>query len=150
MSKDAYEKMSVDEIILGLPKDEAVIVKRLRALILDCLPHATEKNSYGVPFYTRNRMMLFIWPPSIYWGPKKEQYKSKGVTLGFCQGYLMSNDEGCLLAEGRKQVYCMYFHNLREINDEQLRALFFEADIVDQQFNKNKKRLSRRKATGHP
>src|SRR5688572_13740276 len=119
-------KMSVDEVILNLPRNEQVIVRRLRALILETLPNVTEKNSYGVPFYTRNRMMLFIWPPSVYWGPKKEQLSSKGVTLGFSQGYLMSNDDGVLLAEGRKQVYCMYFHTLKEINDEQLRALFFE------------------------
>jgi hypothetical protein len=140
MPKNAYEKMSVDEIILGLPKDEAVIVKRLRALILEALPHATEKNSYGVPFYTHNRMMLFIWPPSIYWGPKKESYGAKGVTLGFCQGNLMANDEGLLLKEGRKQVYCMYFHNTKEIQDDQLRALFFEVDMIDQQFSKKKKK----------
>jgi hypothetical protein len=134
------EKMSVEEVILNLPRNEQVIVRHLRALILETLPHVTEKNNYGVPFYTRNRMMLFIWPPSVYWGPKKEQLNSKGVTLGFSQGYLMSNDGGILLAEGRKQVYCMYFHTLKEINDEQLRALFFEADMVDQLFQKKKKK----------
>ena len=138
------EKMSVDEVILNLPRNEQVIVKHLRSLILETLPHVTEKNSYGVPFYTRNRMMLFIWPPSVYWGPKKEQLSSKGVTLGFSQGYLMSNDEGTLLAEGRKQVYCMYFNKLKEINDEQLRALFFEADMIDQQFKKKKKKKKTR------
>jgi hypothetical protein len=137
------EKMSVEEVILNLPRNEQVIVRHLRALILETLPHVTEKNSYGVPFYRRNRMMLFIWPPSVYWGPKKEQLNSKGVTLGFSQGYLMSNDDGILLAEGRKQVYCMYFHALKEINDEQLRALFFEADMVDQQFQKKKKKKTR-------
>jgi hypothetical protein len=131
---------SVDEVIMNLPRVEQLIVRRLRALILECLPHVTEKNSYGVPFYTRNRMMLFIWPPSIYWGPKKEQMSLKGVSLGFCQGNLMSNDDGALLAEGRKQVYCMYFSNLNEINEDQLRALFFEADMVDQQFSKKKKK----------
>jgi hypothetical protein len=144
MAKNAYEKMSVDEVIEGLPPNEKKIVKRLRALILDALPQATEKNSYGVPFYTRNRMMLFIWPPSIYWGPKKKELNTKGVTLGFSQGYLMSNDDGVLLAEGRKQVYCMYFHDVKEIHDEQLRALFFEAELIDQQFRKRKTKSGNR------
>jgi hypothetical protein len=137
----ANEKKSVDEIILGLPRNEQVIVKRLRALILDCLPHITEKNSYGVPFYTRNRMMLFIWPPSIYWGPKQNELSTKGVSLGFCQGNLMSNEDGALLAEGRKQVYCMYFNALNEVDEGQLRALFFEADLIDQQFKKKRKSI---------
>ena len=84
---------SVDEVIMSLPRSEQVIVKRLRALILECLPKATEKISYRVPFYKRHRMICFIWPPSIYWGPKKQwnDKEEKGVTLGFCQGNLMSN-----------------------------------------------------------
>jgi hypothetical protein len=130
---------SVEEVIMGLPRHEQVVVKRLRALILECLPRVTEKINYGVPYYTRNRMMLFIWPPSVYWGPKKENMNKKGVTLGFCQGYLMSNDDGALLIEGRKQVYCMYFDSVKEINEDQLRALFFEAELVDQQFKKSRK-----------
>lgn len=143
MQKNGYESLSIDEVLLSLPREEAVIVKRLRALILEALPHVTEKNSDGVPLYTHNRMMLFIWPPSIYWGAKKESYGSKGVTLGFCQGNRMANDQGLLLKEGRKQIYCMYFHHPKEIHDDQLRALFFEADMIDQQFSKKKKKSAR-------
>jgi hypothetical protein len=131
---------SVDEIIAGLPKNEQVIVKRLRALILECLPKATEKKNYEVPFYTHNRMICFIWPPSIYWGPKKESLNKKGVTLGFCQGYLFANDDRALLAEGRKQVYCMYFNSVKEIDDEQIRRLLFEAEMIDDEFGRKKKK----------
>lgn len=137
-------KKSVDEIIADLPKHEQVVVKRLRALILECLPKATEKNNYGVPFYTRNRMICFIWPPSIYWGPKKSDYQQKGVSLGFCQGNLFANEDGALLAEGRKQVYCMYFKHVDEINGEQIRALLFEADLIDQQFRKPNRNRGRK------
>jgi hypothetical protein len=114
----------------------------LRSLILECLPKATEKLSSGVPFYTRNRMICFIWPPSIYWGNEEKWNKNqeKGVTLGFCQGKLMSNEDGALLAEGRKQVYCMYFKSLAEIKEEQIRALLFEAELVDESFKKKSKK----------
>ena len=107
-------KKSVDEIIADLPKHEQVVVKRLRTLILECLPKATEKNNYGVPF------------------------------LGFCQGNLFANEDGALLAEGRKQVYCMYFHRVDEINEEQIRALLFEADLIDQQFRKPNRNRGRK------
>jgi hypothetical protein len=133
---------SIEEVVLSLPKNEQLIVTRLRSLILECLPKATEKLSSGVPFYTRNRMICFIWPPSIYWGNEEKWNKNqeKGVTLGFCQGKLMSNEDGALLAEGRKQVYCMYFKSLAEIKEEQIRALLFEAELVDESFRKKSKK----------
>lgn len=138
-------KQSVDEVLDSLPKGEQVIARHLRALILACLPTATEKNSYGVPFYAHHRLICFIWPPSIYWGPKQKDYKRKGVTLGFNQGYLMANEDGALLAEDRKQVYCMYFHSAKEIKEEQIRALLFEADLIDQEFGKQKNRKKKKK-----
>ena len=52
----------------------------------------------------------------------------------------MSNEDHVLLAEGRKQIYCMYFKTVNEINVQQLRALLFEAGIVDEGFAKKKKR----------
>jgi hypothetical protein len=132
-------KLSVDDIILTLPRHEQVIVKKLRTLVLECLPRAVEKNNWGAPFYTRNRMICFIWPPSVSWGPKRAEALTKGVTLGFCQGNLMSNENGRLLAEGRKQVYCMYFTSVDEINEEEIKALLYEADMVDEFFRKKRK-----------
>jgi hypothetical protein len=139
---------TVDEMLLQLPKNELAIVKRLRALIQECLPKAAEepKYGYGIPFYTRKRMICFIWPSSIYWGLKrKEETKhTQLVTLGFCQGHLMSNEDGMLQSEGRKQVYCTYINSLAEIKEEQIRALLFEADLIDQRFEKKKKANSKR------
>jgi len=140
-------KKSVDEMIMNLPRDEQVMVKRLRSLVMECLPSATEKEYYGegVPFYSHHRQICFIWPASVFWGPKRtlETQKAKGVSLGFCQGNLMSNDEGILKAEGRKQVYVMYFHSLKDINEEQVRALLFEAGMIDDTFAEKKKKRIR-------
>jgi len=136
--------VDVDQMIFTLPRNEQVLVKRLRALILECIPQATEKAYYdlGIPFYTRNRLICFIWPPSVVWEPNAndEKRKAKGVSLGFNQGNLMSNEDGVLLAEGRKQVYAMYFKKLDDIDEAQIRALLFEAALIDEQFAKKKKR----------
>ena len=52
----------------------------------------------------------------------------------------MSNEDGLLLAEGRKQVYVMYFKELDAIDEAQVRALLFEAAMIDEQFvNKTKR-----------
>jgi hypothetical protein len=135
---------TVDEAILSLPKPELAMVKRLRALIRECLPKAVEEPKYGlgVPYYSQHRQICFIWPSSFYWGPKKKERSEKPsmVTLGFCYGNLMSNEEGVLKAEGRKQVYCMYFKSLSEINEDQIRALLFEAELLDESFRKKKKK----------
>jgi hypothetical protein len=139
---------TVDEMILNLPKTEQVIVRRLRALVQDCLPTAAEKPYYGagVPFYTHHRMICFIWPSSVFWGPKRTEasQNAKGVSLGFCQGNLMANQDGALQSEGRKQVYVMYFHSLHDINEEQVRALLFEAGMIDDGFGEQKKRRKKK------
>jgi hypothetical protein len=136
--------VDIDQMIAALPRNEQVLVKRLRALITECIPQATEKAYYdlGIPFYTRNRLICFVWPPSVSWeaGSNDEKRKAKGVSLGFNQGKLMSNEDGVLLAEGRKQVYAMYFKKLEDINEAQVRALLFEAAMIDEQFAKKKKK----------
>lgn len=142
-------KKTVDEMIMNLPKAEQVMVKRLRELVLECLPRATEKGYYGegVPFYTHHRMICFIWPASVVWGPKKqsEVKKAAEVSLGFCQGNLMSNEDSLLKAEGRKQVYVIYFGSLNEIKEDRVRALLFEAGMIDDAFGERKERSPQKK-----
>lgn len=127
---------SVDEMIGALPRNEQVLVKRLRAIIQECLPLATEKAYYGmgVPFYKRRRMICFIWPTSLVWGPRRDKVskESKGVSLGFCYGNRMANEDGALLAEGRKQVYVLYIKTLADLDENQIRALLYEAAMVDE------------------
>jgi hypothetical protein len=135
---------TVDDAILSLPKEELGMFKRLRALILECLPKVIEEPKYGlgVPFYRHHRMICFLWPSSFYWGPKKKEKSGKPpmVTLGFCYGNLMSNEDGALHADGRKQVYCMYFKSMAEIKEDKIRALLFEAELVDESFKKKSKK----------
>lgn len=138
---------NVDEMIASLPRDERVLVNRLRALVAECVPKATELAYYGlgVPFYRHNKLICFIWPPSVYWDPRgkrKEPANPKGVGLGFNQGNMMSNEDGALLAEGRKQVYILYIKSMKDLDESQVRALLFEAAMLDDEFAKKKKKKS--------
>lgn len=136
-------------MIMNLPRTEQVLVKRLRAIVSECLPAATEKAYFGmgIPYYTHHRMICFIWPASVFWGPKRttETQNAKGTSLGFCYGNLMANEDGALLAEGRKQVYVMYFKTLSDINEAQIRALLFEASLLDDNFKKQKNKAKQTK-----
>lgn len=131
---------SVEDALQAIPKGERVVVERLRALIRECLPRAEEHGYYGmgVPFYRHNRLICFIWPPSINFGKDNRGHMDKGVSLGFNQGNLMSNDEGVLLAEGRKQVYVMYFKTLADIDEPLIRSLLYEAEMLDDSFKRKK------------
>ncbi len=118
-------------------------MQRLRALILECLPLATE-NTYedaDILFYKHHRLICFIWPASTAWGSSQpvEKRKTKGVALGFNQGNRMANPDGALQAEGRKQVRCMYFQSLQDIDETQVRALLFEASMIDDSFKRKKR-----------
>ncbi|MBL7850468.1 MAG: DUF1801 domain-containing protein [Cyclobacteriaceae bacterium] len=134
----------VEEAMLRLPTPERVMMRRLRSLVQECLPKASELAYYGlgVPFYRHNRLICFLWPPSIGWGPKDstKSRKPKGLTLGFCQGNLMSNEGGHLLAEGRKQIYCMYFNKPADIDEALVKSLLFEAGLIDETFAKKKRK----------
>lgn len=126
---------NVEEMVAALPKEERVLVNRLRLLVAECIPKAEEKAYYdwAVPFYRHHKLICYIWP-----------YQSKGVQLGFNQGYLMSNHDGALEAEGRKQVYVLYIKSLKDLDERQVRALLYEASMIDEGFAKAKKKKSRR------
>lgn len=128
-------------MITSLPAPEAGIVKRLRNLVMDCLPLAIEKPYYGlgVPYYSRHRQICYIFPSSALYGAEDNKHE-KNVAFGFCQGNKMSNENGVLKDEGRKQVRVMYFKSIREINDDQMRALLFEASIIDDTFGSLKRK----------
>lgn len=136
--------VDIDCVIATLPAHEQVLVKRLHTLISECIPQAIEKAypDLRMPFYTKNRLICFIWPPSVLWEPSTstEKQQAKGVALGFNQGSLMANEAGILLAEGRKQVHVMYFKSPDDINELQVRALLYEAALIDEQFAKRKKK----------
>ena len=132
---------TVDEMILNLPVEERAIVKRLRNLVLECLPLATEKPYYGlgVPYYSRYRQVCYIFPSSALYGTDDRKHE-KNVTLGFCHGNKMFNENSVLKVEGRKQVRVMYFSSLRDIKEDQVRALLFEASMIDDSFKGRKRK----------
>ena len=133
---------TVDEMIMSLPRNEQVMVKRLRTLVQECLPMAVEKPYYGlgIPFYSRHRQICYIMPASALCeeGNPITTKSKECVSLCFCQGNRMSNEDGVLAAEGRKQVYVMYFKSLRDIHEDQVRALLFEAAMVDDTFSRER------------
>lgn len=131
---------NVEDFIDELPNDERLITQRLRLLILDADPRIKEKLSYGVPYFSRHRRLFFLWPASKP-GLKKESNRPLSkVTMGFCYGNLLSDEEGVLLRDGRKQVYTIEFSSSADINERQLSEIIAETLMVDEQFFRKPRR----------
>lgn len=118
--------MLIEDMIADLPVSEKRITMALRDCILKTTPMLREKLSYGVPYYYLKSRICFIWPASVANGGIKE-----GVILGFCKGYLMSNEEGLLQGNGRKEVFTVHYLDISQINPQQLSQWVQEALIID-------------------
>lgn len=125
---------TVDEMLLALPRSEQVIAQRLRHLVVECLPFATEKPCYGlgVPYYSHHRQICYIFPSAAVC--EEDKRRKEGVTLGFCQGHRMANEGGILQTEHRKQALTIHFLRLSDLDEDQIRAWLFEAASIDDQF----------------
>lgn len=129
----------VTDLIAELPPAESLIARKLRSLILDVSPRLREKISYGVPYFYHHRRVCFLWPVScLPCGITK--YENLKVTLGFCYGNMLSNNQGLLIAENRKQARVIPYHSIKEIDERLVTEIVHEAILVDDEFGKRKKR----------
>ncbi len=118
---------SIEDFLSFLPKREYDIVQFLRQLIYSCMPNCTEKLAYNVPFFYLKKRILYIWPSSVPWG----KVKKEGVTIGFCNGYLLSDEINFLEKGNRKQVYTKTYFHINEIDVDLLKSYIFNAIEVD-------------------
>lgn len=123
----------LDDFFEFLPADELKVVEALRNLVLNCLPLCTEKLSYQVPFYKINKNICFIWPGSVYWGKNKSY---NGVVFGFTYGSKLTDEINYFEKGERKFVTMKRFEKISDINFDLLRAMLFEAALIDAQNKK--------------
>lgn len=123
-----------DDFYFNLTENEKRVVSLLRNIVLSTAPDFEEKISYGVPYYFRRTRVCFIWPASVKSGPPS------GVQLGFCKGYLLSNEQRLLESGGRKEVYTLTFHAVKEIQPALIKEIVHEAIILDEETAKVKRK----------
>jgi hypothetical protein len=130
------------EFSRALPREENLIFHSLRNVILETEPRLIEKMNYGVPYFVRNRMVCFIWPVSAPNAPttKNQTWNNTIVSLGFCYGNKLSNDQRILLAEGRKQVYVVRLRSMKDFQRLQLPIveIIQEAVMLDEMLKARK------------
>lgn len=117
----------IAEYISKLPVEEKKIAARLHEIIFSMLSGVVEKFTFGVPHYFGNSRICFLWPSSVSGGKIKE-----GMAFGFCQGYLMANEEGILKRLGKTNISMILYTSVKDIDETVLRELLAEAIMLDE------------------
>lgn len=122
-----------------LPAEKPVCL-RLRHLILDHFPEWREQFGYGVPYYHRRSRICFIYPASFPYSGQSE-----GVLFGFTRGHLLSNEQGLLDMGDRKEVAYYRILAEKEIREEPLLEILYEAALLDEDVFLEKKRKNNKR-----
>ncbi len=125
---------TVEEFFFDLPKENREICERLRRIILNAVPDFEEKFFYRVPYYFRHRPVTCIWPAGVWGGPPR------GVFIGFCNGNLLSNEQGIIEMGNRKRFGLIRYFDVKEINEEPIIEILHEAILVDEEVAALKKK----------
>ena len=115
----------VEVFILDLPAELRPVFRQLRNIILSASPQIEEKLVYNIPFFYGKKRIFYLNP------------LKNGVDLGFCDGYLLS-DNPVLEQKSRTQVKTIFYRHHSEIDEEILIPLIHEAIIID--LNKPKRK----------
>lgn len=118
---------AIDDFFHYLPENELKIVLRLRKIIQSCMPNCIEKLSYNVPYYKINSNICYLWPASIPWG----KVKKHGVQIGFCKGQKLYDEINYLDKSNRKIIASKTFFDIKEIDEDLLKAYLFNAIDLD-------------------
>lgn len=97
-----YGGKDVDAYIAKAPKPAQVMMKKIRAAIKAAAPEASEKISYGIPFYEykspgykgrlvyfgafKTHVSIFAWGREVDKHPELKKYKTSKGTLQFPLG----------------------------------------------------------------
>ena len=104
----------VEEYILQYPEKFVTIMMRLRELIHQVVPEATEAIKWSRPHFSMGRR------PICYIGGFQSH-----VTLAFHDGRMLNDPDGILLGTGKKMKY-LKFKSMDELDEEKLRIWIVE------------------------
>ncbi|MBX2929040.1 MAG: DUF1801 domain-containing protein [Saprospiraceae bacterium] len=89
--------------------------------LLSGFPELTPKIRYKIPFYYRKSWVCYLNP-----------IKGRQVELVFIRANELSNEQGLLDFQGRKQVAGIVFASVTDIPDEAVTEIIAEALLLDE------------------
>ena len=118
---------AVNLFIAEQPEVNRAILERLQHIILASAPQLEEKLSYRVPFYYYLGRLCYLNP------------HRRGVDIGFCRGFELSNEQGLLAAKDRTEVKTITYGTVAAIAEKPLREILQEALLLNEWHCRNKK-----------
>lgn len=112
----------VDSFIIDLSPPQQKIASYLNQLILSH-PGITSKIRYRIPFYFRKSWICYINP-----------IKGDGIELAFTRANELSNENGHLAFNGRKQVAGIKIFDLNLVREEIILGILNEAVLLDEKY----------------
>lgn len=97
--------------------------------LISSYPELIGKIRYKIPFYYRKSWICYLNPT-----------KDGGVELAFPRGNELSNEQGLLMANGRKQVRGMTFYKIKDIPEDAIHEILAEALLLDEEVAYKSKR----------
>ena len=118
---------AVDNYIYNAPEKYRDLLCRLREILLNSSPYIDEKIAYQTPFYKHFGMLCYI------------AHGKRGVEVGFWRGHELSNEQGVLIADGRKIVRSLVYEKTEDLDENILLEIVQEAMLLNEQRMKKKK-----------
>lgn len=109
----------VEQFIQLSSEKQQEILWTLHSLIVE-IPEITSKIRYKIPFYYRKSWVCYL-------SPKKTQE----IELVFTRGQELSNEQGILETQGRKQVSGILISSLENIPEQAIQEILQEAILLD-------------------
>ena len=119
----------IEEYYLKLSDVQRQVAFHLREVILAASPKMVEKLAWKTAFFYHHSYLCYF-----------NTEKNGGLYIGFTRGHLLSNDQGILQMNGRKQIASVHYAELNDIHEEPLQEILQEAILVDEEWMRNKKR----------
>lgn len=116
----------VNTYIEGLPEDRKELCERLRDLILETVPEAEEKLSFGIPFYHYFGMFMYL------------NNTKEGIDFAVCRGKDLLKAFPVLELKNRATIATVTITDKKQIAQYELRQLVSTAA----EWNKEAKRLN--------
>ena len=118
----------VEFYILEKEGKQSAMLQYLHELICS-YPNIVAKIRYKIPFYYQKSWLCYLNP-----------VKDDRVELAFTRGNELSNVQGLLQSNGRKQVFGITFSSVKEIPEELIHEIFQEALLLDEEVPYKSKR----------
>lgn len=116
----------VEQYIFNQNNEARELLLVLRDIILKSDQNISEKISYRIPFFYRNKPFCYL------------NLKPNGIDIGFWAGPYFQESLPFLETKGRKIIKTYFIPFDSEINPTELKSILTEAIEIDKRFAKNK------------